>query len=122
VEVVTAMALLAIVMTLLARLALSVGHRGQLNDLTTKRNLALAQQASRLQVLPMTQVATLTSGTTQMLVGDFAFNRRLTITSVAASRYTITVVVEPLDDEFRPDSVTFDRSRLASGSPLCTGC
>lgn len=116
------MALLAVVMTLLAQLALSVGRRGQLNDLTTKRNLALAQQAGRLQVLPINDVAALSSGTTQMLVGDFTFTRRLTITSSAASRYTIKVVIAPIDGEFKPDSVTFDRSRIASGSPLCTGC
>ena len=116
------MALLAIVMTLLARLAVSVGRRGQLNDLTTKRNLALAQQASRIQALPFTQVAQLTSGTTQMLVGDFTFNRRLTVTAPTAFRYTIKIVIAPIAGEFKPDSITIDKSRLATGTPLCTSC
>lgn len=122
VEVVTAMAILAIVMTLLARLAMSVGRRGQLNDLTTKRNLALAQQATRIQVMSFANVAQLTSGTTQMLVGDFTFNRRLSVTASAADRYTIKIVIAPVAGEFRPDSITIDRSRLATGTPLCTNC
>lgn len=116
------MALLAIVMMLLARLAMSVGRRGQLNDLTAKRNLALAQQASRIRAMPLSDVASLTSGTTQMLVGDFTFNRRLTVTSASSARYSIKIVIAPVAGEFRPDSVTVDRARLASGTPLCTSC
>ncbi len=116
------MALLAIVMTLLARLAMSVGRSGQLNDLTAKRNLALSQQASRIQAMPFADVAQLTSGTTQLLVGDFTFYRRLTVTSPATYRYTIKIVIAPVAGEFKPDSITIDRSRLATGTPLCTSC
>jgi len=116
------MALLAIVMTLLGRLAIAVGRRGHVNELTTKRNLALSQQATRIQAMPFTAVEQLTSGTTQMLVGDFAFNRRLTVTSPSSYRYTIKVVIAPIAGEFRPDSITIDRSRLATGTPLCTAC
>jgi prepilin-type N-terminal cleavage/methylation domain-containing protein len=122
VEVITAMALLAIVMTLLSTLAMSIGRRGRLNELTTKRNLVLSQQASRLHVMPLTDVSSLASGTTQMLVGDFAFKRRLTVTSATSGRYTIKIVIAPITSEFKPDSVTIDRTRMASGSPLCTNC
>lgn len=116
------MVLLAIVMTLLARLAISVGRSGQLNDLTAKRNLALAQQATRIQAMPFASVAQLTSGTTQMLVGDFTFYRRLTVTAASTYRYTVKIVIAPIAGEFKPDSVTIDRSRLATGTPLCTSC
>lgn len=116
------MALIAIAMTLLATLAITVGRRGRANELTTKRNLALAQQVSRFQVMSVTDIAALTSGTTQMLIGDFTFNRRLAISTPASGRYTIKVVIEPVSGEFSPDSVTIDRTRMASGSPLCTNC
>lgn len=122
VEVIVAMALLAVVMTLLATLAIAVGRRGRTNELVTKRNLVLSQQASRFHVMPLTSVATLTSGTTQMLVGDFTFNRRLDVSSPASGRYTLKVVIEPVAGEFNPDSVTIDRTRMATGSPLCTNC
>ena len=116
------MALIAVAMTLLATLAIAVGKRGRTNELTTKRNLALSQQLSRFQVMSVSDIATQASGTTQMLIGDFTFNRRLTISSPASGRYTIKIVIAPLATEFTADSVTIDRSRMASGSPLCTIC
>lgn len=116
------MTLLAIVMSLLATLALTAGRRGRTNELTTKRNLALSQQASRLQVMTLPEVAALTNGSTQMLVGDFTFRRRLVVTKPSADRYAITVVIEPIAGEFRPDSVTVDRTTFATGSPLCNRC
>jgi prepilin-type N-terminal cleavage/methylation domain-containing protein len=122
IEIIIAMSLLATVMMLLATLAVAIGRRGRTNDLTTKRNLALSQQAGRLQAMPFADVMLLTSGTTQMLVGDFTFNRRLTITASGTNRYTIKVVVAPLASEFKPDSVIFDRTRPATGTPLCTTC
>ena len=121
-EVIVAMSLIAVVMTLLATLAIAVGRRGRANELATKRNLVLSQQVSRFQVMSVADIATLGSGTTQMLVGDFTFSRRLTISSPASGRYTIKVVIAPITDEFTADSVTIDRSRMASGSPLCTNC
>jgi prepilin-type N-terminal cleavage/methylation domain-containing protein len=122
VEVIVAMSLIAVAMTLLATLAIAVGKRGRTNELTTKRNLALSQQLSRFQVMSVSDIATQTSGTTQMLIGDFTFNRRLAISSPTSGRYTIKIVIEPIASEFTKDSVTIDRSRMASGSPLCTIC
>ena len=116
------MSLIAVSMTLLATLAIAVGKRGRTNELTTKRNLALSQQLSRFQVMSVSDIATQASGTTQMLIGDFTFNRRLAISSPASGRYTIKIVIEPIASEFKKDSVTIDRSRMASGSPLCTIC
>jgi prepilin-type N-terminal cleavage/methylation domain-containing protein len=122
VEVIVAMSLIAIAMTLLATLAIAVGKRGRTNELATKRNLALSQQLSRFQVMSVSDIATQASGTTQMLIGDFTFNRRLTISAPASGRYTIKIVIAPITSEFTADSVTIDRSRMASGSPLCTIC
>lgn len=122
VEVVVAMSLLAIVMVLLASMSLAVGRRGYANSLTTKRNLALAQQASRIGTMPFADVAALTSGTTAMLIGDFSFNRRLTVTGSGANRYTIKIVIAPVASEFKADSITIDRTRPPAGMPLCTTC
>jgi prepilin-type N-terminal cleavage/methylation domain-containing protein len=122
IEVIIAMSLLCIVMIMLATMAIAIGRRGRVNDFTAKRNLALAQQAGRIEALPFPDVVTLASGTTQMLVGDFTFNRRLTVTPTGTTRYTIKVVVAPLASEFKPDSVTIVRTRPAAGMPLCTIC
>ena len=122
IEAIMSMAILATVMVMLSQLSLTVGKRAYVNDLTTKRNLALAQQTDRLYALSFDQITTLTSGTTQMLVGDFTFNRRLTVTATTVSRYTIKVVIAPIATEFTPDSVTVSRTRPAAGTPLCTTC
>ena len=122
VEVIIATSLLAIVMVMLATLATSIGRRGRINDLTTKRNLAVAQQAGRIQVLPWAEVTKVASGTSAMLAGDFTYNRRLVVVTSTTNRRVIRVVVEPVAGEFRPDSVTVDRTRPAYGTPLCTTC
>jgi prepilin-type N-terminal cleavage/methylation domain-containing protein len=122
IEAIMSMAILATVMVMLSQLSLTVGRRAHKNDLTTKRNLALGQQTDRLYSLTFDQVAALSSGTTQMLIGDFTFNRRLTVTATTASRYTIKVVIAPIASEFTPDSVTVSRTRPAAGTPLCTTC
>lgn len=122
IEVIVAMSILAVAMILLATLAMAIGRRGRMNDLATKRNLALAQQADRIEAMPFSDVAQLSNGTTQMLVGDFQFNRTFRITTSGSNRYTIRVVVSPIAGEFKPDSVTIDRTRPATGTPLCTTC
>jgi prepilin-type N-terminal cleavage/methylation domain-containing protein len=122
IEVIMAMTIIATAMIMLATLATSTGRRGYQNGMITKRNYALAQQVARIQVMPFDLVAQLTSGTTQLLVGDFAFNRRLAVTPLSTSRYSIKVVIQPIAGEFRPDSMTIDRTRPTAGSPLCTTC
>jgi prepilin-type N-terminal cleavage/methylation domain-containing protein len=122
VELIVAMALFGIVMVMLGSLSLTVTRRGRTNEYHAKRNLALAQQAGRIEAMPFKDVATITSGTTQMLVGDFTFNRRFTVTQAATNRYTIKIVIAPITNEFTADSVTIDKTRPASGMPLCTSC
>ena len=122
VEIIVAMTILTVVMILLATMSLSIGRRGRLNDLNAKRNFALSQQANRISVMPFAEVAALTSGTTQLLLGDFTFNLRLTVAATGTNRYTIKIVIAPVTTEFLADSVTIDRTRPASGTPLCTTC
>ena len=122
VEVIIALTVLAVAMMLLARLSILVSQRGRTNDLVSKRNAALAQEAGRFGVMSFANLASQSSGNTLMLVGDFTFTRKLTITATTSNRYTIKVVVAPQATEFRPDSVTISRTRPATGTPLCNNC
>ena len=122
VELIIALTVLSVATMMLARLSLVVSQRGRTNDLIAKRNAALAQEAGRFGIMSFATLAAQSSGSTFMLVGDFSFTRRLTVTATTANRYTIKIVVAPLASEFKPDSVTFNRTRPASGTPLCTGC
>lgn len=121
-EVIIATTLLAVVMIMVATLATSVSRRGRTNELATKRTLALAQQVGRMQIMPWDDLVQVASGTTQLLVGDFTFRRRLVVTSPGVTRRIITVVIEPVGGEFRPDSVIIQRTRPALGTPMCSGC
>ena len=122
VEVITATAIFAIVMMMLSTLAISVGRTGRVNDYGAKRNFALRQQAGRIQILTFDEAAALTSGTTQMLLGDFSFRRRLVVTKSGTDRVMVRVVIEPIASEFRADSITVYRTQAPSGSPLCLTC
>jgi prepilin-type N-terminal cleavage/methylation domain-containing protein len=122
VEVIIALTLLAVAMMLLARLSYLVSQRGYGNALVSKRNAALAQEAGRFSVMSFANIAAQSSGSTLMLVGDFTFTRRLTITASSSNRYTIKIVIAPQASEFKPDSVILSRTRPALGTPLCTNC
>jgi prepilin-type N-terminal cleavage/methylation domain-containing protein len=122
VEVIISLTILAVSMMMLARLSWLVSQRGRTNDLVSKRNAALVQEAGRFGVMGFTDIAKQSSGSTLMLVGDFTYTRTLTITATTVNRYTIKVVVAPQATEFRPDSVTVTRSRSGTGTPLCTSC
>ena len=122
VEVIIALTVLSVAMMMLARLSLLVSQRGRTNDLVSKRNAALAQEAGRFGVMSFSDIAKQSSGSTFMLVGDFSFTRIVTVTATTANRYTIKIVVAPIASEFKPDSVVFSRTRPATGSPLCVGC
>ena len=124
VEVIISLTVLAVAMMLLARLSYIVSQRGRSNDLVAKRNAALAQETGRFGVMSFTDLAKQTIGTTSksMLVGDFTFTRKVTISKPGTNRYTLTVTIAPVSSEFKSDSVTFRRTQPATGSPLCTGC
>jgi len=124
VEVIIALTVLAVAMMLLARLSYLVSQRGRSNDLVAKRNAALAQEAGRYGVMSFTDIAKQAIGTTStsMLVGDFSFTRKVTISQPGSGRYTIAVTIAPVTSEFKSDSVVIRRTRPATGSPLCTGC
>ncbi|MEK7402003.1 MAG: prepilin-type N-terminal cleavage/methylation domain-containing protein [Gemmatimonadota bacterium] len=121
-EVIIALTVLSVAMMLLARLSYLVSQSGRTNDLVAKRNAALAQEAGRFGVMGFTDIAKQSSGSTLMLVGDFTFTRRLTITATKSNWYTIKVVVAPQASEFRADSVTFSRTRPGTGTTLCITC
>ena len=121
IEVIIALTVLAVAMMLLARLSYLVSQTGRTNDLVSKRNMALAQESGRFAMIPFTSIAA-QAGNTSMLVGDFSYTRKVTITATKTNTYTVKIVIAPVASEFKADSVTFNRTRPASGTPLCSTC
>lgn len=123
VEVMVAMTMLSIILLSLAKLSTVAGVRGRTNGLVAKRSAALQLEANKFDAIPFDSLGSVTSGTTtDSTLKTFAYKRRLTITKPLATRYSIKIVILPLSDTTRKDSLSFERTRPPSGTPLCVGC
>ena len=122
IEVMISMTILAVVLSSLAGMSFLVAKRGRTNEIITKRNFVLQQQANRLGAMSANDLATLSTSSQSMVVGGFSFTRSISVTAVSTKHWQIKVVITPTDDPTKADSVTFDRSRPATGTPLCTVC
>jgi len=122
IEVVVAMTILSIALVSLAKLATVIAVRGRDNDLLAHRTAALQLEANKFGAVPFSKLASWSTADQSFTRGGFTYTRKLTITPVSSSRYTITIVVIPSTDATRSQSVTLDRTLPPSGSPLCVGC
>jgi prepilin-type N-terminal cleavage/methylation domain-containing protein len=122
IETIVALTMFAIVMLGMARMAAAVAVKGRTNDLTAKRNAALQQEANKFGAVPFNSLAAWPTANKTLSRGTFTYTRRLAITSVSPTRYTVKIVVTPASDPTKKDSVVIDRTRPPTGSPLCTGC
>lgn len=122
IETMVALTMFAIVMLGMARMAAAVAVKGRTNDLTAKRNAALQQEANKFGAVPFNSLAAWPTSDKTLSRGTFTYTRRLAITSVSPTRYTVKIVITPTSDSTKKDSVVIDRTRPPTGSPLCTGC
>ena len=122
IEVMVAMTVLSIVMMSLAKISVSVATRGRLNDLIAKRNAALQLESNKFVTLPYDSLANWPTTTKTFSRGTFSYSRRLVITQVSFTRYTVKIVVTPTANTAKKDSVIIDRTKPPTGSPLCVGC
>jgi prepilin-type N-terminal cleavage/methylation domain-containing protein len=122
IEVMVAMTLLAIVLMSLAKMSLMVSMRGRGNDLFAKRTAVLQLESNKLGAVPYATLSTWPTTTKTLTLGDFTYKRRMAIANTSSSRYTIKIIVIPMSDTTKKDSVTLDRTLPATRTPLCTGC
>jgi len=122
IEVIIAMTLLAIVLMSLARMSLMVAVRGRGNDLFAKRTAVLQLEANKLGAVPYSTLSTWPTTTKTLTLGDFTYKRMMAIANTSTNRYTIKIIVIPMTDTTKKDSVTLDRTKPATSTPLCTGC
>ena len=122
IEVMVAMTILVIVLLSLAKISIAIGVRSRGNDIVAKRSAALQAEANKFGAVPYSTLATWPTATTTDTLGTFVYNRRLSITSAGPSRYSIKVVVIPVADPTKKDSIMLDRALPPTSSPLCKGC
>lgn len=120
IEVIVAMTLLAFVLGSLGLLATKTASRARALDANSARTFVLTQQASRFSVLPYDSIPVYAPKLDTVVAGRFQFERRVTYTnSVTGSEYRrVKVVLVPLADKTKRDSLMFERAKTYAKSPL----
>ena len=122
VEVIVAMVLLAIAVSSLAGLVYSVSQSGQKNTGNAYRNGMLMLEVNRLEG---TLYDSIPVGTTtyQVTGGNYAHTRTIIVAEPIAQRVkTVKVILTPANTRFKPDTVSFTRTKAKTSKVLCTTC
>jgi Tfp pilus assembly protein PilV len=122
IEIMIAVTMLGIIMMSLGRMSVMIARRGRANDITAKRNFALAQQANKYAAMPYANIAAQPTARTRVDAGEFSYYRRLAISQPTPNQYRIVVTVMPMQDTTKKDSIVVDRSLPPGNTPLCVGC
>ncbi|HET7612880.1 MAG TPA: prepilin-type N-terminal cleavage/methylation domain-containing protein [Gemmatimonadaceae bacterium] len=121
VEVIVAMVLLAVAVSSLAALVYSVSRSGLAATGSAYRNGVLMQEVNRLETIPYDSMAVGSMSTT-VTAQPYPHTRIVTVTEPVANVKTVKVVVTPANSAFKPDTVTFTRTRARTSKVLCTDC
>lgn len=119
-EIVVAMTLLATVLGALSAVSTVNASRGRMVDLVAGRTFALTQQANRFSVLPYDSIPSYAPRTDTVILGRFKYLRRVSyIQGNTGGEYkTVRVLLLPLSDTTRQDSMVFVRAKTYARSPL----
>jgi hypothetical protein len=121
-EIIIAMTLLAFVIGSLSLLSAKSARRGSQLDIGSARTFVLMQQANRFAVLPYDSIVAYAPRIDTVITGRFKYLRRVTYTQGATgSEYkTVKVLLLPLPDTTKRDSLIFVRAKTYDHSPLFT--
>lgn len=119
-ETIVAMTLLATVLGALSLVSTANAARGRTADLVAGRTFTLMQQTNRFSVLPYDSIPSYAPRTDTVISGRFKYLRRVTYTqgTTGGEYKTLKVVLLPLSDTTRQDSMVFVRAKTYAKSPL----
>lgn len=122
IEIIISMTLLAFVIGTLSLMSAKSARRGKELDIGSARAFVLMQQSNRFSVLPYDSIVVYAPRIDTVITGRFKYLRRVTyVQSTTGSEYkTVTVVLLPLPDTTRRDSLIFVRAKTYEHSPLFT--
>jgi L-asparagine transporter-like permease len=122
VEVIVAMVLLAVAVSSLAALVYSVSRNGLVASGNAYRNGVLMHEVNRLEGIPYDSIPVGTTSTT-VSTGTYPHVRTVTVTEPAFQVVkTIKVIIKPNNPVFKPDTVSFTRTKARTSKVLCTDC
>jgi prepilin-type N-terminal cleavage/methylation domain-containing protein len=122
IEIIVAMTLLAFVVGSLSVLSAKSARRGPLLDINAARNFVLIQQANRFSVLPYDSIASYAPRIDTVITGRYKYIRRVTyVQSTTGTEYkTVKVLLLPVKDTTKRDSLLFVRAKTFDHTPLFT--
>jgi prepilin-type N-terminal cleavage/methylation domain-containing protein len=122
VEVIVAMVILAIAVSSLAALMYSVSQSGMIATGNAYRNGVLMHEVNRLEGIPYDSVHV---GSTEITVSTMPYRHRRVVTvsePVANVVKSVQIVIIPTNTRFKPDTVSFIRTKSRTSKVLCTTC
>jgi prepilin-type N-terminal cleavage/methylation domain-containing protein len=122
VEVIVAMVLLAIAVSSLAALMYSVSKSGLVATGNAYRNGVLMHEVNRLEGIPYdsVRVGTFSSSVSSL---PYPHTRVITVTEPVANMIkSVKIVIQPTNARFKPDSMSFTRTKARTSRVLCTTC
>ena len=121
-ETMVAMTMFAVVMLGMAQMSAAVAVKGRTNDVVAKRNAVLQLEANKFGATSFSSLASWSTADKSFTRGTFSYTRKLTMTAVGMTRYTVKIVIVPTVYPTKKDSVIIERALPPTGSPLCVGC
>lgn len=122
VEVIVAMVLLAVAVSSLAALVLSVSKNGMVATGNAYKNGILMQEVNRLEGLPYDSIRVGVTSTS-VSTAPFPHNRVVTVAEpVTQVIKTIKVIITPTSTSYKPDTANFTRTKARTTKVLCTTC
>jgi prepilin-type N-terminal cleavage/methylation domain-containing protein len=122
VEVIVAMVILGVAVSSLAALVYSVSRSGIKTTGDAYRNGVLMQEVNRLEGIPYDSIA-VGSASYSVTSGSYAHTRVVTVTEpTVAVVKSIKVVITPANSRFKPDTVSFIRTKARVSHVLCKTC
>ena len=120
IEIVIAMTLLALVIGSLGLLSARTAAKARKLDMLSARTFVLMQQSNRFSVLPYDSIAAYAPKIDTVIAGRFKYLRRVTYTqSFTGSEYkNVQVILIPLADTTKRDTLLFQRAKTYAKSPL----
>ena len=122
VEIIVAMVLLGIAISSLAALLYTISQSGMVATGNAYRNGVLMSAVNTYEGLPYDSVAT---GTRSDSVGTGPYpNKRTVVVTepVVGVVKNITIVIKPTNPKYKPDTVTFIRTKARTSKVLCKTC
>jgi len=84
--------------------------RGPMDELTRERNAVLRQEASKFDAVSFAALATWSTSDKTIQHGKHTFTRRLAISDTSPTQFVVKIVVSPVGQPERTDSVVLART------------